>query len=215
MNLGVRDQRGKLERASPPPTKEEWRGGRTRTSRSNLISSFPVRSESEIFCRDDTAGVYVSAFPSESGRKRRKSSATTTAYLAHRDTLRQLPRPSLRTAKGFHEYMNKPSPSFFPSTSLVSQFTHLDLALSQTSSIQDHAFAGLGAGVVSVLCMHPLDLLKVQFQVSTQHPKGGAGKQIWLALKDIKESHGWKGLYRGVGPNIAGNASSWGLYFLL
>ncbi|KAJ3476789.1 hypothetical protein NLI96_g10915 [Meripilus lineatus] len=62
--------------------------------------------------------------------------------------------------------------------------------------------------------MHPLDLLKVQFQVSTQHPKGGAGKQIWLALKDIKESHGWKGLYRGVGPNIAGNASSWGLYFL-
>lgn len=66
-----------------------------------------------------------------------------------------------------------------------------------------------------MLCMHPLDLLKVQFQVSTEKPKGGIGKQIWHALKDIKSEQGWWGLYRGVGPNIAGNASSWGLYFLL
>ncbi|THH13333.1 hypothetical protein EW146_g6876 [Bondarzewia mesenterica] len=78
----------------------------------------------------------------------------------------------------------------------------------------DHACAGLGAGVVSVLCMHPLDLLKVKFQVATESPKGGVGKQIWFALKGIKELEGWRGLYRGVGPNIAGNASSWGLYFL-
>ncbi|EGO01458.1 hypothetical protein SERLA73DRAFT_176733 [Serpula lacrymans var. lacrymans S7.3] len=87
-------------------------------------------------------------------------------------------------------------PSFFPSTAL------------------DHAAAGLGAGVVAVLCMHPLDLLKVKLQVSTEKPQGGVGKQIWLALKDIKVKEGWKGLYRGVSPNIAGNASSWGLYFL-
>ncbi|KAG6333082.1 hypothetical protein ID866_6006 [Astraeus odoratus] len=78
----------------------------------------------------------------------------------------------------------------------------------------DHAAAGLGAGVVAVLCMQPLDLLKVKFQVSTEKPQGGAGRQIWLSLKDIKTQQGWSGLYRGVGPNIAGNASSWGLYFL-
>lgn len=88
-------------------------------------------------------------------------------------------------------------PSFFPTSAL------------------DHAAAGLGAGVVAVLCMHPLDLLKVKFQVATSKPQGGIGKQIWLSLKDIKVQEGWKGLYRGVGPNIAGNASSWGLYFLL
>jgi solute carrier family 25 folate transporter 32 len=63
--------------------------------------------------------------------------------------------------------------------------------------------------------MHPLDLLKVKFQVATSAPKGGVGKQIWYSLKDIRAREGWKGLYRGVGPNIAGNASSWGLYFLL
>ncbi|KDQ65082.1 hypothetical protein JAAARDRAFT_28748 [Jaapia argillacea MUCL 33604] len=90
-----------------------------------------------------------------------------------------------------------PGPSFFPTTAL------------------DHAVAGLGAGTVAVLCMHPLDLIKVKFQVATKSPKGGMGKHIWSALKDIKVKDGWKGLYRGLGPNVAGNASSWGLYFLL
>ena len=64
--------------------------------------------------------------------------------------------------------------------------------------------------------MHPLDLLKVKFQVSTSgRLKGGIGQQIWNGLKEIKRDEGWRGLYRGVGANIAGNASSWGLYFLL
>jgi solute carrier family 25 folate transporter 32 len=70
--------------------------------------------------------------------------------------------------------------------------------------------------------MNPLDLLKVKFQVSTSSTRvpgggggGGIGRGIWFALRDIHASEGWRGLYRGVGPNIAGNASSWGLYFLL
>lgn len=63
--------------------------------------------------------------------------------------------------------------------------------------------------------MHPLDLLKVKLQVATTNPQGGIGKAIWNSLRDIHATEGWKGLYRGVGPNIAGNASSWGLYFLL
>jgi hypothetical protein len=64
--------------------------------------------------------------------------------------------------------------------------------------------------------MNPLDLLKVKFQVSTRAPgSSGIGRGIWLALRDIRANEGWRGLYRGLGPNIAGNASSWGLYFLL
>ena len=43
---------------------------------------------------------------------------------------------------------------------------------------------------------------------------GKPGVDIWDALRGIVESHGWRGLYRGVVPNIVGNASSWGLYFL-
>ncbi|KAH9025979.1 mitochondrial FAD carrier protein [Lactarius pseudohatsudake] len=78
----------------------------------------------------------------------------------------------------------------------------------------DHAFAGIGAGTVAVLCMNPLDLLKVKFQVSTRGPEGGIGRGIWCALRDIHASEGLRGLYRGLSPNVAGNASSWGLYFL-
>ena len=63
--------------------------------------------------------------------------------------------------------------------------------------------------------MHPLDLLKVKFQVATTQSPGGVGTQIWHALKDIQRTQGWRGLYRGLVPNVAGNASSWGLYFLL
>lgn len=66
-----------------------------------------------------------------------------------------------------------------------------------------------------MLCMNPLDLLKIKFQVTTKNPSGTLGKHIWYSLRDIHQQHGWKGLYRGIGPNIAGNASSWGLYFLL
>ena len=66
-----------------------------------------------------------------------------------------------------------------------------------------------------MLCMNPLDLLKIKFQVSTSNPPGTLGKHIWYTLRDIKRQQGWGGLYRGLGPNIAGNASSWGLYFLL
>lgn len=92
--------------------------------------------------------------------------------------------------------MAQNSPSYFPSHAL------------------DHAAAGLSAGVVAVLCMHPLDLLKVKFQVSRTKPTGGAGRQIIESLRAIQKSEGWTGLYRGVGPNMAGNAASWGLYFL-
>jgi solute carrier family 25 (mitochondrial folate transporter), member 32 len=63
--------------------------------------------------------------------------------------------------------------------------------------------------------MNPLDLLKVKFQVATTYPSGSLGSQILISLKDIQQSQGWKGLYRGIIPNIAGNAASWGLYFLL
>lgn len=63
--------------------------------------------------------------------------------------------------------------------------------------------------------MHPLDLIKIKFQVATSKPKGNVGGQIFNSLRDIYKESGVRGLYRGVGTNVAGNASSWGLYFLV
>jgi len=95
----------------------------------------------------------------------------------------------------------------------------------------DHAVAGLVAGSFTTLIMHPLDLVKVRFQIadkpnpqtlsSIEKGKGRAsggvvrfGKEVYGAMAEAVKKDGWKGLYRGLGPNVAGNASSWGLYFL-
>lgn len=101
-------------------------------------------------------------------------------------------------------------PSFFPSFAL------------------DQGACGLGAGIVSTLIMHPLDLLKVQQQVSTA-PTGalagaavdtkgkgrvGALRGMYVSLSAIGRAEGVRGLYRGLTPNLVGNATSWGLYFV-
>lgn len=96
--------------------------------------------------------------------------------------------------------------------------------------------AGLGAGTVATLVMHPLDLVKVRFQLAdtpraasfstsqTSSPAGGLfhvtkkprlGRAVYDALGDAVRADGWKGLYRGLIPNLVGGAGSWGLYFLL
>ena len=89
--------------------------------------------------------------------------------------------------------------------------------------------------------MHPLDLVKVRFQLADAPARssstgtstvgiGGAnavagpgpgtkkpplGRAVYYALSDAVKTDGWKGLYRGLVPNLVGGASSWGLYFLL
>lgn len=78
----------------------------------------------------------------------------------------------------------------------------------------DHAIAGLGAGTVAVLCVQPLDLLRIQLQVATSSPVSkNPLVTIWSSLSKIKSEHGVRGLYRGVGTNVVGNAASWGAYF--
>ena len=102
----------------------------------------------------------------------------------------------------------------------------------------DHAVAGVAAGTISTLCMNPLDLIKTRFQVNQtafSHVPAersvfyqSVARRRWLfwlmggkpvvdiadGIYGIYRHHGFRGLYRGVVPNVVGNASSWGLYFL-
>ncbi|CAE7211337.1 unnamed protein product [Rhizoctonia solani] len=78
----------------------------------------------------------------------------------------------------------------------------------------DHAVAGLAAGTVAVLSVQPLDLLRIQLQVATSAPiSKNPLKTIWSSLSKIQAERGVRGLYRGVGTNVVGNATSWGSYF--
>ncbi|XP_046363036.1 mitochondrial folate transporter/carrier-like isoform X2 [Haliotis rufescens] len=79
----------------------------------------------------------------------------------------------------------------------------------------EYLVAGISGGVVSTLVLHPLDLVKIRFQVNegygvTKRPKYNG---IVHALRSIARSDGFVGLYQGVTPNIWGAGMSWGLYF--
>lgn len=65
--------------------------------------------------------------------------------------------------------------------------------------------AGLIAGSVSTLTMHPLDVAKVRMQIGAAHSLRGA-------LADMMSP---TLAYRGLMPNLIGNATAWGAYFYL
>lgn len=94
------------------------------------------------------------------------------------------------------------------SSSIGSLFSHVKI---------EHLVAGTAGGVASTLVLHPLDLVKVRFQVNegtaaTNRPQyRGMGN----ALMSIWKSSGIRGLYQGVTPNVWGAGTSWGLYFLI
>ncbi|CAD5110839.1 DgyrCDS200 [Dimorphilus gyrociliatus] len=80
----------------------------------------------------------------------------------------------------------------------------------------EHLAAGVSGGVLSTLVLHPLDLIKIRFQVdegwsTLQRPQY---RGILHAITSIARQEGLSGLYKGVTPNVWGAGSSWGLYFL-
>lgn len=89
-----------------------------------------------------------------------------------------------------------------------------------SSYLIDQLIAGVIAGGLSTTLLHPLDLLKTQWQVS-KGPSINASSTAILPfrktlghLAGIARREGWRGLYRGYTANLAGSTSSWGLYFL-
>jgi len=101
------------------------------------------------------------------------------------------------------------SPSVPPRQSLLSHFQW------------QHMVAGVSGGVISTLILHPLDLIKIRFQVN--EGVGNSGQLmtnrpqytgLWNAGVTIARQNGIRGLYQGVTPNVWGAGSAWGLYFL-
>ena len=72
---------------------------------------------------------------------------------------------------------------------------------------------GVGAGVVTSLLLHPLDVVKVRFQVQDGRSVAVRYTGVVQAAMAIWRAEGARGLYRGVVPACWGSGASWGLYF--
>lgn len=74
--------------------------------------------------------------------------------------------------------------------------------------------SGISGGIASTLLLHPLDLVKIRFEVND----GSKGKHhsyrgLVDAFRTISREEGYLGLYKGVSPNMWGAGAAWGLYF--
>ncbi|KAI1391237.1 mitochondrial carrier [Hypoxylon trugodes] len=90
--------------------------------------------------------------------------------------------------------------------------THNHAGLSPASV---ETIAGLSAGSIATLVVHPLDIVKTRMQI---HQHGAATSQQPLTTMSLirtltQTPHPIASLYRGLTPNLLGNASSWASFF--
>lgn len=97
-----------------------------------------------------------------------------------------------------------------PKMSLVTNFSSTLKAVKF-----EHMAAGVSGGVASTLLLHPLDLLKIRFAVDDGVKERPKYYGLRHAFATVYKQEGFRGLYKGVTPNLAGSATAWGFYFLL
>ncbi|KAI9004397.1 solute carrier family 25, member 32b [Hyaloraphidium curvatum] len=81
------------------------------------------------------------------------------------------------------------------------------------TSVRDEAIAGLGAGAISTLLLHPLDLIKTRLQIDSSSSRRQRIGGTMRAIRSVLAAEGSRGLYQGFSPNVVGAAVSWGVYF--
>ncbi|KAL2207495.1 putative mitochondrial folate carrier protein Flx1 [Sarocladium strictum] len=76
------------------------------------------------------------------------------------------------------------------------------------------AVAGLSAGTVATLVVHPLDIVKTRMQISRTSPTGSERATTMAIVRSLTSNpNPIASLYRGLSPNLIGNASSWASFF--
>ncbi|KAG5926540.1 hypothetical protein E4U53_003060 [Claviceps sorghi] len=78
------------------------------------------------------------------------------------------------------------------------------------------SIAGLSAGVVSTLVVHPLDIVKTRMQIYRSTGSSSSAPPTTVAILRSLTSNKQPvllSLYRGLTPNLIGNASSWASFF--
>ncbi|KAL3695938.1 hypothetical protein R1sor_010014 [Riccia sorocarpa] len=79
----------------------------------------------------------------------------------------------------------------------------------------ESATAGAVAGFVTVVALHPLDIVRTRFQVNDgRHVRVPNYRSTLHALTTIGRIEGLRGLYAGLTPALIGSTVAWGAYFL-
>ncbi|KFX95358.1 hypothetical protein O988_05831, partial [Pseudogymnoascus sp. VKM F-3808] len=73
--------------------------------------------------------------------------------------------------------------------------------------------AGLSAGAMSTLVVHPLDIIKTRLQIHRTHITHTPTTSLTLARSLLSHPQPLTSLYRGLTPNLLGNSASWALFF--
>ncbi|KAJ9143734.1 hypothetical protein NKR23_g6346 [Pleurostoma richardsiae] len=82
------------------------------------------------------------------------------------------------------------------------------------SSALVETVAGLSAGTMAVLIVHPLDIIKTRMQIHRSTAGHSAPlSAIAVARSLLQTPHPVAALYRGLAPNLVGNATSWASFF--
>ncbi|KAI1823167.1 mitochondrial folate carrier protein [Xylaria intraflava] len=89
--------------------------------------------------------------------------------------------------------------------------THHDAGLSPALV---ETIAGLTAGSVATLVVHPLDIVKTRMQIHRSHVASSQTLTTISVIRGLTRTpHPVAALYRGLTPNLLGNASSWASFF--
>ncbi|KAH0495248.1 hypothetical protein TgHK011_008813 [Trichoderma gracile] len=77
------------------------------------------------------------------------------------------------------------------------------------------SIAGLSAGTIATLVVHPLDIVKTRMQISTSAASAASQNLSTVAMLRSLSSNPkpFSSLYRGLVPNLSGNALSWASFF--
>lgn len=84
----------------------------------------------------------------------------------------------------------------------------------ELTPLQKEVAAGLTAGTLTTITVHPLDLVKLRLQLlATSSHRSGYREMTRSIIYSARNTNLLKEAYRGLGINLIGNAFAWGLYF--